>query len=46
MTYALAWPLQQAVHARLTGDPGVAALLGDRVHDAAPRPGAWPSPTP
>ena len=36
MTYALAWPLQQAVHARLTADPGVTALLGDRIHDAAP----------
>ena len=36
MTYALAWPLQQAVHARLAADPGVAAMLGDRIHDAAP----------
>lgn len=36
MTYALAWPLQQAVHARLVGDAAVAALVGDRVWDGAP----------
>ena len=37
MTYALAWPLQQAVHARLLADPAVQAVLGDRIHDAAPQ---------
>jgi len=37
MTYALAWPLQQAIHARLIADPGVQAVLGDRIHDAAPQ---------
>ena len=37
MTYALAWPLQQAVFARLRADPAVTALLGDAIHDAAPQ---------
>lgn len=36
MTYALAWPLQQAVYAALTADPAVAALTGGRIHDAPP----------
>jgi len=37
MTYALAWPLQQAVFARLAADPAVSALLADRIYDAAPQ---------
>ena len=37
MTYALAWPLQQAVRARLAADPGVVAVLGDRIWDAPPQ---------
>lgn len=37
MTYALAWPLQHALHARLVSDPGVATILGDRIFDAAPQ---------
>ncbi|MGF1500816.1 MAG: DUF3168 domain-containing protein [Paracoccaceae bacterium] len=37
MTYALAWPLQEAVFSRLTADPGVTALLGDRIYDAGPQ---------
>ncbi|MEL6218099.1 MAG: DUF3168 domain-containing protein [Pseudomonadota bacterium] len=37
MTYALAWPLQQAVFQRLGADSGVAALLGDRIYDAPPQ---------
>ena len=40
MTYALAWPLQQAVHARLAADAGVAARVADRIWDAAPGWGA------
>lgn len=36
MTYALAWPLQEALYALLTSDPGCVAFLGTRVHDAPP----------
>jgi hypothetical protein len=36
MTYAFGWPLQQAIHAALRSHPDLAALVGDRVHDAAP----------
>ncbi|MEL6265527.1 MAG: DUF3168 domain-containing protein [Pseudomonadota bacterium] len=36
MTYALAWPLQQAVFALLSADAGVAALAAGRVYDAPP----------
>lgn len=36
MTYALAWPLQQAVFALLDGDAGVAAHLAGRIYDAPP----------
>ncbi len=36
MTYALAWPLQQAVYAALQADPAIAALVEDRIYDAAP----------
>jgi hypothetical protein len=37
MTYALSWPLQQAILATLASDPGVVDVLGDRVYDAAPQ---------
>lgn len=37
MTYALAWPLQEAIYARLAADPAVTALLGDRIYDAVPQ---------
>lgn len=30
---SLLWPLQKALVARLKGDPGVSALVGQRVHD-------------
>ncbi|MEM1344694.1 MAG: DUF3168 domain-containing protein [Pseudomonadota bacterium] len=40
MTYALAWALQQALHAALVADPGVAAQLGTRIYDAAPQEAA------
>lgn len=36
MTYALAWPLQRALFALLSGDPAVTAETGGRIHDAAP----------
>jgi hypothetical protein len=36
MTYALAWPLQEAVYAALTASPEVAALSGGRIYDATP----------
>jgi hypothetical protein len=36
MTYALAWPLQKAVHATLAADPAVAALVAGRIWDAPP----------
>lgn len=36
MTYALSWPLQQAVYDALAADPTVAAMVGDRIYDAPP----------
>lgn len=34
MTYALSWPLQQAVYQLLSADPAVTALVGTRIYDA------------
>lgn len=36
MTFALSWPLQQALFGAIRNDAACAALLGDRIHDAAP----------
>lgn len=36
MTYALSWPLQEAVYGRLVADTDLAALVGDRIYDAPP----------
>lgn len=36
MTYALAWPLQQALYDAIRADPECAGYLGDRIYDAAP----------
>ena len=36
MTYALSWPLQEAVYGVLTGDTAVTALADVRVHDEPP----------
>ena len=36
MTYALAWPLQEALYGLLTTHPECTALLGTRVFDAPP----------
>ena len=36
MTYALSWPLQQALHAAIAGDVGCAGFFGPRIYDAAP----------
>ena len=36
MTYALSWPLQQALHAKIAGDAGCVAYFGERIFDAAP----------
>jgi len=36
MTYALSWPLQEAVYDLLTTTPAVTALIGGRVYDAPP----------
>ena len=36
MTFALSWPLQQALFEAIRADAACAALLGDRVYDAAP----------
>ncbi len=36
MTYALAWPLQEAVYQLLSGDAGVAGFVADRIYDAPP----------
>ena len=36
MTYALSWPLQQAVFEALAADPAVTALVGGRIYDAPP----------
>ena len=41
MSYAIAAPLQEAVYARLVGDPTVQTLAGDAVYDAVP-PGTPP----
>lgn len=40
MTYALAYPLQQALFAALTANPDVATHFADRIHDAPPPHGA------
>ena len=42
MSYAVAAALQAAVYARLAGDAGVTALVGDAVYDALPE-GALPT---
>lgn len=34
MTYALSWPLQQAVYELLSGDPAITDLIGTRIYDA------------
>lgn len=34
MTYALSWPLQEAVHRLLSTDAAVATLVGTRIYDA------------
>lgn len=34
MTYALSWPLQQAVYQLLSADAALAALVGTRIYDA------------
>ena len=34
MTYALSWPLQQAVYQLLRADAALAALVGTRIYDA------------
>lgn len=44
MTYALAWPLQMAVHAALTADPAVTAIVGTRIYDAPLPPEAEADP--
>lgn len=36
MTYALAWPLQEAVYQALAADPGVGAFVAGRIWDAPP----------
>lgn len=36
MTYALAWPLQEAVYQMLSGDAELGTLVGD-IYDAAPQ---------
>jgi hypothetical protein len=36
MTYALSWPLQQALHAAIAGDAGCASFFEERIYDAAP----------
>lgn len=41
MSYAIAAPLQEAVYARLIGNPAVQALAGEAVYDAVP-PGTPP----
>ncbi len=40
MSYAFSASLQAAVYGRLARDPAVAALVGARIHDAPPEPGA------
>ncbi len=44
MTYALAWPLQQAVFQLLSSDPAVSAAVGGRIHDAPLPPEAEADP--
>lgn len=44
MTYALSWPLQQAVYQLLSADAGLAALVGDRIYDAPLPPEAESEP--
>lgn len=44
MTYALSWPLQQAVYQLLSADAGVAALVGTRIYDAPLPPDAEAEP--
>lgn len=44
MTYALSWPLQQAVYQLLSGDAAVAGLVGARIYDAPLPVGAEPEP--
>lgn len=44
MTYALSWPLQQAVYQLLSGDAAVAGLVGGRIYDAPLPVGAEPEP--
>lgn len=39
MTYALSWPLQQAVYQLLSATPGVTDLVGGRIYDAPIPPG-------
>lgn len=36
MTYALAWPLQEALYALFTSDPACVATFGGRVFDGPP----------
>ena len=36
MTYALSWPLQQAVFGSLTADATLASLVAGRIYDAPP----------
>lgn len=36
MTYALAWPLQEAIFALLSADAAVAAEIGGRIYDSPP----------
>lgn len=43
MTYALAWPLQQAVYQLLTSTAAVTAILGQEIHDAMPQAGPDPA---
>ena len=42
MTADSQWPLQTAIHAALTGDATLAALVGDRVYDHAPQDATFP----
>ena len=35
MTYALAWPLQEALFALITSDPSCNSFFGSRVYDFA-----------
>jgi hypothetical protein len=39
MTFAMSWPLQQALHAAISGDAGCAAFFGPRIFDGAPPAG-------